>query len=329
MANIIIGIHGLSNKPSRRLLIQWWKRAMKEGLKTYNYNTSLPKFELVYWADILHSKPLRLNEKDKDSPVFLAQKYVKASGDFKLENNGPRKKVMDFLGNQMKRIFLNKDLSLNFSFISDAIVKRYFKDLEIYYRVDCTDENENLCKAKDLIKNRLLKVLLKYKDDNIMLVSHSMGSIIAFDVLTYSAISIPVNTFITAGSPLGLPVIISKIAAEQKQTPLPNNHMTTPPSVYHSWFNFADILDKIAFHYKLANDFSQNDHGVMPVDYLVVNNYEINGLKNPHKSYGYLRTPEFAKVLNEFIQTEKLTLIQKGIRHIYQFYYSITQKFHS
>ena len=324
MANVIIGIHGLSNKPSKRLLKRWWKRAMKEGLETNNYDKYLPEFELVYWADILHSKPLRLNEKDKDSPGYLAQKYVKASRDFKLEDNGTRKKVMDFLGNQMKRVFLNKDLSLNFSFISDAIVKRYFNDLEIYYKEDCTDEDKNLCKAKDLIKNRLLKVLLKHKDDNIMLISHSMGSIIAFDVLTYSDTNIPVNTFITAGSPMGLPVIISKIAAEQ--TLLPNSQISTPPSVYNNWFNFSDILDKIAFNYKLADVFSQNKHGVVPVDILVVNNYEINGLKNPHKSYGYLRTPEFAKVLNEFIQSEKITMKEKIIRSINQFYNTIKHK---
>jgi len=34
MANIIIGIHGLGNKPSRHFLEYWWKLAMEEGLKT-------------------------------------------------------------------------------------------------------------------------------------------------------------------------------------------------------------------------------------------------------------------------------------------------------
>ena len=43
-----------------------------------------------------------------------------------------------------------------------------------------------------------------------MLIAHSMGSIIGFDVLTFLATDIKINTFITIGSPLGLPVIIKQ-----------------------------------------------------------------------------------------------------------------------
>ncbi len=327
MANIIIGIHGLGNKPTKKLLVRWWKRAMKEGLETNNYSTHIPKFELVYWADILHDKPLRLSEKDEDSPYFLSQKYTRASPGFVSEDHSTRKKVIDFLRNQMKRVFLNKDLSLNYSFISDAIVNKYFSDLEVYYKEDCTIENESVCKAKDLIKNRLTETLLKYKNDNIMLISHSMGSIIAFDVLSFETNQIPVNTFITAGSPLGLPVIINKIATSQESKSVVDNPMITPPSIYNNWFNYADIMDKIATNYKLADDFAENSHGVIPADFLVVNNYESGGKRNPHKSYGYLRTPEFSKVLFDFIQSGKLTLKQKAISHIYQIYSTIKRKF--
>jgi len=41
MANIIIGIHGLGNKPPKPLLEHWWKLAMIEGLKTNNFNPAL------------------------------------------------------------------------------------------------------------------------------------------------------------------------------------------------------------------------------------------------------------------------------------------------
>ncbi|MCD6598624.1 MAG: hypothetical protein J7L04_13105, partial [Bacteroidales bacterium] len=215
--NVIIGIHGLGNKPSKQLLEHWWKLAMVEGLKANNFDILFPKFEMVYWADILYDKALSKSEKDIDSPWYLNERYVKASKVFPLENHVTREKIIDYLGQQLNNVFLNDDLSLNYSYITDTIVHRYFKDLETYYAESLNVGKDKVCKAKDLIRKRLLEVLEKYKDDNIMLVSHSMGSIVAFDVLKFNTPHININTFITMGSPLGLPVVIAKIAAEQKQ----------------------------------------------------------------------------------------------------------------
>jgi len=318
MANVIIGIHGLGNKPPKPLLEHWWKLAMVEGLKSSNFKSVLPNFELVYWADIIYDKALNQSEKDVNSPYYIDEKYTKAPAFFPNENHNTRMKVVDFLGRQLNRILLNDDLSLNYSYITDAIVRNYFKDLEIYYSENYTRENGQTCKANVLIRDRLLMKLQEHKNDEIMLISHSMGSIIAFDVLTFIAPEIKINTFITMGSPLGLPVVISKIAAEQTQTGNLTNHMTTPPGIIKSWNNFSDILDRVAFNYKLSDDFSENLFGVTPVDFLVVNNYEMNEIRNPHKSYGYLRTNEFSKVLNEFILSEKLTLKDKVIRKTIQ-----------
>ena len=320
MANVIIGIHGLGNKPTKKLLEHWWKLAMIEGLRANNYKTTLPKFELVYWADILHVQPLIYTD-DESNPYFLKEKYVKASPNFVAESHETRIKIVDYLGRQLNRIFLNNDYSLNHSFITDTIMNKYFQDLEIYYSESYTGNNNITFKANDLIKARLHKVLEKYKDDEIMLISHSMGSIIAFDVLSFESKKIPVKTFVTMGSPLGLPVVISKIAAEQKRANNNGqNHMITPPSVIGNWYNFSDITDKVAFNYQLGDDFSANSLGVKPIDFLVVNNYENNGERNPHKSYGYLRTPEFSRILNEFIQTEQLTIPEKIVRKTKQIY---------
>jgi len=327
MSKVIIGIHGLGNKPHSRLLKRWWKRAMVEGLKTQGYSNKMPKFELVYWTDVIHDKPQRISEQDEKSPQFLRERYVKAPDNFISNNSGTRKKIVDFVNKQMSRILLNKDLTLNYSFLSDAIVKNFFTDLEIYYKVDCTEENKHLCKVKDIIKERLIKKLEKYKDDQIMLISHSMGSIIAFDVLSSKGFNIPIHTFVTAGSPLGFPVVMSKIAAEQKQKVSTETTMLTPPTISKNWYNFSDILDRVALNYKLSESFSENKNGVLPVDYLVVNNFEINGNRNPHKSYGYLRTPEFSKILNNFIQTDKFTFKQNINSKIIQVINAINYKF--
>jgi hypothetical protein len=318
VANVIIAIHGLGNKPPKTVLEKWWRLALIEGLKTNKYNTALPEFEMVYWSDILYEKPLDTAETDAESPYFIDEQYTKAPEHFPVEDYSTRRKVVDYMGKQMNRIFLNDDLTLNYSFISDVIINRYFKDLEIYYQDTSFGINKPEGKVSELIRERLYKKLQDHRNDNIMLISHSMGTIIAFDVLTFLLPDIRINTFITMGSPLGLPVIISKIAAEQRKRRFSDNVLRTPPGIIRNWYNFSDILDTVAFNYKLSDYFHCNKTNIRPIDYLIVNNYEINGKRNPHKSFGYLRTPEFSKILNEFVLEEKLSIGQKIARKIVQ-----------
>jgi len=78
--------------------------------------------------------------------------------------------------------------------------------------------------------------------------------------------------------------------------------LQTPESVQNKWFNFSDIRDNIAVDYKLSDDFEPNRKGVKCIDKLITNTYVMNGVANPHKSYGYLRTPEFIDALVKFIK---------------------------
>lgn len=117
--------------------------------------------------------------------------------------------------------------------------------------------------------------------------------------------NINIDTFITLGSPLGIPTIKSKIAAERKLNHINTTHLPTPAGVTRNWYNLTDIEDKVAYNYKLSDDFFENKHNIKPVDYLVNNDYMNNGKKNPHKSYGYLRTPQFSEKLNEFLLYRK------------------------
>jgi hypothetical protein len=319
MANVIIGIHGLGNKPDRYLLEHWWKISMEEGLRTARLKRLLPHFELAYWADIVYDKPQNQFEKDENDPYFLTEPYIKGRKDFHVKTSEKRKKIVDFLGRQMNHILLNEDYSLNYSFITDAILNKYFRDLELYYSEAPAGGMNGKNTVNHVVRERLACLLEKHREDEIMLIGHSMGSIIAYDVLTSMKPDIRVNTLITIGSPLGLPVVLSKIAAGRKISGHESVLIKTPEVVTGRWINFSDILDKVAFNYKLSEYFAENNIGIKPVDYLVVNNYEQEGEPNAHKVFGYLRTREFAKILNDFILSEKLTPEQKIKRSIGKF----------
>jgi hypothetical protein len=128
-----------------------------------------------------------------------------------------------------------------------------------------------------------------------------MGSIISFDVLTGSANGIDIDTFVTIGSPLGIPVVMEKIAAERKIDLKKEKKLSVPEKVTRRWHNFSDLHDKVAFNYNLADDYRANSKQVIPVDTVVYNDYEIDGERNPHKSYGYLRAPELSRVVLDFL----------------------------
>lgn len=327
MKKVIIGIHGLGNKPPKYLLQKWWKDAMIEGINLSGIRQSLPKFELVYWADILYDKPLNRWEKDKDNPYFLDEPYIKAP-EIIIDKKHPfQEKIIGFISEQLNNIFLNEDNSLNYSFITDAILKKYFRDLEVYYMEECKDETKVNCRARDLIQERLVQYITKYNNNDIMIIAHSMGSIITFDVLSFLIPEARINTLVTIGSPLGLPIVVSKIAAEQKKKLKGKSIMATPPGVTSNWFNLADITDHVAINYKLADDFRENVRGILPTDLLVNNNYEINGKKNHHKSFGYLRTPEFSKILSDFIADEKLNAGQKVLKTVQGFIEKVRERY--
>jgi len=300
MAKVIIGIHGLGNKPPKGLIEHWWKLAIREGFEKAGLAVPKFKFELVYWADLVYDKPENFEEKDEESPYFLEEPYHRSTNK-KLEpkDNSFRKKVLQFIENQLEKVFLNEDLSLNYHSVTDAIMRKYFKELEMYYGEE--DANRELQKET---RKRLMNTLRKYQYDDVLLIGHSMGSIIAYDLLQFELSKFSIHTFVTMGSPLGLPFIRSKIADELKRKNLGLN-ICTPNSISNSWYNFADLEDKIALNFDLNNDFTPNLFGNQVKDIEITNDYETDGKRNPHKAFGYLRSKEFIDVLNTFIKEKR------------------------
>ncbi|HEX9973619.1 MAG TPA: hypothetical protein VGD14_16220 [bacterium] len=319
MFKIIIGIHGLGNKPPQKILKKWWKRSIFEGLAAIGQPRFFFKFELVYWANLLYPQPLSQKGTGKDDPDYLEEPYVPAKKQAPRSPSKVRKKILDYLEKQFDRIFLKEDLSIHFASISDLIIRRFFKDLDVYYSQKSIHVGEKDYLVKDVIRDQLERVIKKHRKKDILLIGHSMGSIIAYDVLTNSLPEVAIDTFITIGSPLGLPVIMSKIASEQRKKLVKSVRLKTPENVTRNWYNCSDLNDKVSFNYSLADDYDQNSKQVHVIDKIVTNDYEINGHRNPHKIYGYLRTPEFSELIQEFLdrgKNKKVVWLLDKINHV-------------
>ncbi len=301
MDKIIIGIHGLGNKPPKDLLEKWWQQSIAEGLGKIGYPGKNFNFELVYWADSLHPIPLNPDETDKSSDLYLSERYVPAAKRKMNTPNGIKEKFINFFTRQRDKILFNETMHEKFPSFTDLIIKYFFKDLDIYLTQKCVEKDKCECLAKDIIREKITDALKKHKHKDILLIAHSMGSIVSYDVLIQSENDIKIASLITIGSPLGVPFIFDKLKNELSIARGDDNKLRTPENIFTGWENMVDAEDKVALSTDLQKLFAPNSHNVAPTMELVNNDYQSEGIENPHKSFGYLRTPELAQIVDDFI----------------------------
>lgn len=303
MLKVIIGIHGLGNKPPKDILKNWWEKSIVEGLNKYNFPIRNLEFELVYWADILNKEPLIPEETNRFSSRFLEEKYVPEEINLPAEPQGFRKKAAEYLDKYYEKILVNGVMSLNHPSLTDMFIHFSLRDLELYYSSETVYYQGIKRYVRDIMIERLTDALNKHKNKKIMLVAHSMGAIIAHDVLIDHADDVDIDTLVTIGSPLGQKYVLNKMSLEKKQNS--KNKLAVPEYIRRNWYNLSDLEDQVAFNHTLSEIFESNSKGLKVIDKLVKNNYSISGNRNPHKVYGYLRTQEFAEIFNEFFTPEK------------------------
>ncbi|MDD1796147.1 alpha/beta hydrolase [Enterovibrio sp. ZSDZ42] len=275
MAKVIVLIHGRSNKPAPVTLKDNWIEAIQEGLRANTSLTSLgdTKVEMAYYAD-LHYTSGPVNDIDNSEP------YIEAKpGSIKRYKKGFFDRIRNLSSGWIEGVVDSvEEYSGVFSKLARSVAKKLLRDLGKYY----SQPDFRLS-----VNNRLEDILKKHRDDEVILVSHSMGTIIAYEVLRdMGKTGYQIDHLITMGSPLGM-------AAVQGNMLNHRNQLRTPSCVKRSWVNFSDPGDYVCIDTHLADDYTQNSTNIGVKDYLVCNDYP----KNEHKSYGYLRTPEFSEHL--------------------------------
>jgi hypothetical protein len=128
-----------------------------------------------------------------------------------------------------------------------------------------------------------------------------MGTIVTYEVLIQSEKKLKIDSLITIGSPLGVPFIFDKLKNELSVVPEDKDKLRTPENIKTGWTNLADTEDKVAQGNDLREMFKYNSKNVGPTSQLVINDYQSEGIENPHKSFGYLRTPELAQLIDDFL----------------------------
>ncbi|MBD3394916.1 MAG: hypothetical protein GF418_04740 [Chitinivibrionales bacterium] len=312
MAPVIIAIHGLRNKPPRYLLANWWKKSIAEGFKIINLPVPRFRLEMAYWSHYMHPRTQDPSESDQDSPRYLWEPYIEGEMFGPRDPRAFRKQISNSVHQQLLELVAGKSGFMNIDAVSNMILRRMFVELDTYYHKKLRDEHGRMVPARELIREELARLLRAYRAHTIMVLAHSMGCIVAYDVMLHVVPDIPVHTLVTMGCPLGFPVILRKITQELNLGATdPGTKLPTPPGLMRRWLNFSDLDDVTCLNYNLRNHYAENSHGVRPFDQIVYNNYEHDGVANPHKSYGYLRCAELTQAFNTFLCIENATLWQR------------------
>ncbi|HHJ37912.1 MAG: hypothetical protein AXA67_07855 [Methylothermaceae bacteria B42] len=271
---MIIGIHGLSNKPPAEALMQGWEVAMLEGLQKNtgtNLNPEDLNFISVYWADVMY-----------DQPDDNAELYRQAlPGTLRRYRDNWWDRFRAWASSSIDDVIDRWRQEYGVDEVAEEVLRLKLRDLSRYYEEP---------QINSRLQARLSDQILEHRNRRIIVIAHSMGSIIAYDVLhqLQHNPAIAIDHFITIGSPLGLPYVKAKAIEANDGPP------RTPENV-KAWVNFADRRDPVSIDTHLSDDYGANQEGIRVQDDLVMNDW--GGIH--HKSYGYLRTPEFSDYLQK------------------------------
>lgn len=320
----IIMIHGLASKPPEPDLHRFWTKCLVENIRIDNkpladqldHNPQV--FVSAYWANatphhIEDDKPyVRKLEKQVDK-VIDERRKVKSKF-----HVGLGEKVDSFFKDRGQDVV---KLLAGALAVKDDVMKAFLRETYLY------DEDQYIA---DKMRRPLEAALASAWEDgcDVALLSHSMGTFIAYDVLwRFSHRSLAeykkyrnkkVRMFVTMGSPLGESTVRDLLFSRFHR----NTGRREYPANIERWHNYACLGDVVS-HY---NDFEKiffnemRHVGILAktpkyraIDYVNLHNpFEVvthSGNKdrvkrNPHESYGYLVQPRLGTWLADFLQDE-------------------------
>ncbi|MGU3539698.1 hypothetical protein [Methylobacterium sp. A54F] len=276
---VVIGIHGLANKPPAEEKARWWRAAIHEGIQR-NASVVAPDFPFafVYWADLRYDAPL--TDETNHEPYYT---------DGRLGAFPEPEDAAPTLADRIYRVLDRVQERTGLTPLDDAILEYRLDDLWGYHE-DAA--------FRDAARDRLAAALERHAGRPILIAAHSMGSLIAYDVLRRAEAAgrpLPVTHLVGLGSPLGLAEV--KLRLEAEHGPL------RVPAGLGAWTNLIDRHDIATVGEDLGASYGPNAAGVRVRDRVVRNAYQRpDGTVNHHKSYGYLRTPAFSRLVLDFVR---------------------------
>lgn len=274
-------IHGIANKPPKEKLLEDWIYALIDGgldLEAAGVTASM-----VYWADVMYPPDeemsrdsyesvdagLGTEQADDDELSWVKelsdseQAFMAAMRDrlgFDQESPGGE----DYVAEPPPEPADDEEGGVQFEavplpwFLKRRLMKRFLKDV-YYYLFNKPWEHKTTGEMilpqfhiRDLFVQQLKQDAEQNSGGAHVVVSHSMGTVIAYDCLKHLTECPPVTGYMTVGSPLGISEVHDNFSGYNKNNAFPTEKLSG------KWINVYDRLDPVALDARLANDYQLN-----------------------------------------------------------------------
>jgi alpha/beta hydrolase family protein DUF900 len=296
----IILIHGRGAKPSQKDLENLWVQALTAGIQrdAPAKLTALQQanVHMVYYAH--HLQDFAEANFDEDLDLDNRQHALQALAARTKAKDFRRKHYESLPGKTPFKEFL-MDLTASLG-LGKLATHKAAPELLDYWR------DTNGWASDTQQKLTALMHELTQKDKNVLIISHCMGSVLAWDSLWQLTHNIEadnghvkrITQWITIGSPLSDTSIKRRLAGAN------NGKDQRYPGVLATWHNIAAEDDYMCHDKTVANDYRDmlNQRLIGDIrDHTIYNLAVRYGRSNPHSSVGYLIHPRTAQLLADWL----------------------------
>jgi hypothetical protein len=281
----IVFVHGLGNKPESTELLRIWQRSLgrENGI---DLSAAGIDCSMVYWADVFYPSP------DPDIAKYESTDDLALSKEQEASAAESEVRVKDQLSSE-ERTFLDGlaqkyDVNITYADASneadnygkgavdvyeriplpvclkERVMARFVKEAYTYIFDKESSPTEDInYKVRAELRVRFISTLKKVKaakpNEPIVVISHSMGTMIAYDCLKCVPDCPKVDWLFTIGSPLGIDEIQDGFA------PVWTSEDGYPhEKLIQGWINIYDPLDVVArLDTNLANDYQRAGNPVV------------------------------------------------------------------
>jgi len=310
----LIMIHGRGWKPEARALESLWLRALAGGLqRDYKKAGGAERLEsvhkhFVYFGDLNgavpgirqepHDADLDLQDREHALARLLPLKNIKRFRRMHYEELPGKSSLKEFLADLVAPF-------MNVMGLAGRMLQKTMPDVAAYLDPDQP--------FRTIAQQRLLESLhpALARGDDILLISHCLGSIVAYDVLwrlshepalAETLGSHRVRTWITLGSPLADEYVKTALCGARER---PERRY---PRMAVNWYNVAAEDDYTCHDETIVNDFRQmlDQRLISEIrDYVIYNLAVRYGRSNPHSSVGYLIHPRTTRLLGDWLGLDR------------------------
>lgn len=293
---LILFIPGKNPKPAAISHSAQLRRCLVEGVRRAGSPLHMKLSEHPEWFDVLAWNELFYHSvRDIEDEIPWVDRLLKIEGPTRQdirEAHAWRTRFAWVLYSLADRIPLLIPL------IANQAIKSTIQEIRRYFQ----DEDNIGSQIRQLLQDKLLAAVEENRP--VLLIGHSMGSVIAFDAL-WELTHLRKNptriaSFLTLGSPLGLSFVQKRLLGADR------TGAERYPANITRWLNVAALGELTALDREFADDFRQmKSLGLLDElrDYYkgVYNYYRDEQGLNVHRSYGYLVNPVTGRIVADWL----------------------------